>query len=87
LLNRKICRFDGAYDSDSQQEQLFHNEIEPMIGSVFKGIHTTIFAYGITGAGTHSRRLTHTHTLLSALVWLPCSLTGASLTTGTGTGA
>lgn len=23
-----------------------------MIGSVFKGIHTTIFAYGITGAGT-----------------------------------
>lgn len=44
--------FDGAYDSDSQQEDLFKNEIEPMIGSVFKGIHTTIFAYGITGAGT-----------------------------------
>jgi hypothetical protein len=48
------ARFDGAYDSDSHQEELFKNDIEPMIDSVFKGIHTTIFAYGITGAGKNS---------------------------------
>lgn len=51
MLRRYVRRFDGAYDSDSQQEDLFHNEIEPTLESVFKGIHTTIFAYGITGAG------------------------------------
>ncbi|KAL6057846.1 GDP-fucose protein O-fucosyltransferase 1 [Balamuthia mandrillaris] len=43
--------FDGAYDCNAGQEELFRNEIEPFIDTVFCGLNTTIFAYGMTGAG------------------------------------
>lgn len=48
-------RFDGAYGSDTTQEDFFNNEVAPIVNTVFKGINTTIFAYGITGAGNYFR--------------------------------
>lgn len=47
-------KFDACYDQDSTQEQLF-GEVEDVVDSVLKGINTTLFAYGMTGAGkTHT---------------------------------
>lgn len=46
-----VSSFDGSYGSDTTQEDFFNNEVAPIVDTVFKGINTTIFAYGITGAG------------------------------------
>jgi len=47
-------KFDACHDQDSTQEQLFA-EVEDVVDSVVTGINTTLFAYGMTGAGkTHT---------------------------------
>eukprot|EP01114_Cavostelium_apophysatum_P000654 TRINITY_DN10596_c0_g1_i1.p1 TRINITY_DN10596_c0_g1~~TRINITY_DN10596_c0_g1_i1.p1 ORF type:complete len:777 (+),score=244.02 TRINITY_DN10596_c0_g1_i1:141-2471(+) len=48
-------KFDSCYDDNSLQEAIFQNEINPVLHHVFKGINTTVFSYGVTGAGkTHT---------------------------------
>jgi chromosomal replication initiation ATPase DnaA len=50
-----VSRFDAFYDSAISQQALFDKEIAPSIASTLHGIHTTVFAYGVTGAGkTHT---------------------------------
>jgi len=45
------ARFPAVYDDKTLQETLFRNEIQPVLQNAFRGINTTIFAYGHTGAG------------------------------------
>lgn len=44
-------RFDAAYDVEAPQEAIFIDEVEPVLPSLFEGLNTTIFCYGMTGAG------------------------------------
>ncbi|RKP28166.1 P-loop containing nucleoside triphosphate hydrolase protein [Syncephalis pseudoplumigaleata] len=47
--------FDGCYDARVSQGRLFKQHIEPLVENVFKGMSTTVFCYGVTGAGkTHT---------------------------------
>ncbi|TVY35756.1 Kinesin-like protein [Lachnellula subtilissima] len=49
--------FNGVYDLETTQEELFNKEIAPTLKSLFQGLDTTIFAYGVTGTGkTHTMR-------------------------------
>lgn len=49
-----LFRFDSCYNVDSEQSEIF-SEISDSIGDILNGINTTIFAYGMTGAGkTHT---------------------------------
>ena len=43
--------FDRIFDSDSTQEQLFDDAIEPIVSSVMDGYNGTVLAYGQTGSG------------------------------------
>ena len=43
--------FDGCYDMDSTQEQIYKEQILPLVPGMFQGLNTTIFAYGISGSG------------------------------------
>src|SRR3546814_10247562 len=54
-----VIMFDSAYDVDSTQEEIFDREVLPALGSVFAGLNTTMFVYGMTGAGTIPHRRTH----------------------------
>ncbi|KAK2961217.1 putative Chromosome-associated kinesin KIF4B [Blattamonas nauphoetae] len=44
-------RFDGCYDEDNTQMDLFSAEIQPSLSHCFNGINFTVFAYGMTGSG------------------------------------
>ncbi|KAI9599190.1 P-loop containing nucleoside triphosphate hydrolase protein [Syncephalis fuscata] len=47
--------FDGCYDARASQGQIFKQHIQPLVENVFKGLSTTVFCYGVTGAGkTHT---------------------------------
>ncbi|RXW20557.1 hypothetical protein EST38_g5299 [Candolleomyces aberdarensis] len=47
--------FSNCYDENSTQEEIFHNDVEPLIDVVYSGITVTIFAYGVTSSGkTHT---------------------------------
>ncbi|CAL3971652.1 hypothetical protein PZA11_004971 [Diplocarpon coronariae] len=49
--------FNGVYDQDTTQEQLFTNEVAPHLKSLFQGLDVMVFAYGVTGTGkTHTMR-------------------------------
>ncbi|KAF6806041.1 kinesin family protein [Colletotrichum sojae] len=49
--------FNSVYDQQTNQEELFTNEIAPHIKALFQGLDVTIFAYGVTGTGkTHTMR-------------------------------
>ncbi|KAL1742572.1 kinesin with motor region at N-terminus [Schizophyllum fasciatum] len=51
----KQFRFTNCYGADSRQEDIYHNDIEPMLPYLFDGITITIFAYGVTSSGkTHT---------------------------------
>jgi len=45
------CRFDACYDINAKQEDIFKQEVDPHIPPLFQGMNTTIFCYGMTGAG------------------------------------
>ncbi|WVO21948.1 uncharacterized protein IAS62_003268 [Cryptococcus decagattii] len=46
--------FEKCHDEKSTQEEVFEH-VEPLLDQAWKGINTTIFAYGVTGAGkTHT---------------------------------
>lgn len=44
-------KFDGIFDMDANQEDIFNNVAKPVIDDAMKGINGTIFAYGQTGSG------------------------------------
>ncbi|KAF8813107.1 kinesin-like protein [Phlegmacium glaucopus] len=47
--------FSSCYDGNSNQEEIFRNDVEPLIDVVYSGITVTIFAYGVTSSGkTHT---------------------------------
>ncbi|KIM37196.1 hypothetical protein M413DRAFT_279239 [Hebeloma cylindrosporum] len=47
--------FSSCYDQDSTQEEIFKNDVEPLIDVVYGGVTVTIFAYGVTSSGkTHT---------------------------------
>ncbi|KAF8961771.1 kinesin-like protein, partial [Flammula alnicola] len=47
--------FTSCYDQDSTQEEIFKNDVEPLIDVVYSGVTVTIFAYGVTSSGkTHT---------------------------------
>ncbi|KAG5641661.1 hypothetical protein DXG03_004527 [Asterophora parasitica] len=47
--------FTSCYDQESTQEEIFHNDVQPMIDIVYSGVTVTIFAYGVTSSGkTHT---------------------------------
>ncbi|KAG6902157.1 hypothetical protein C0995_003631 [Termitomyces sp. Mi166 len=48
-------RFSSCYDQTSTQEEIFQNDVQPMIDVVYSGVTVTIFAYGVTSSGkTHT---------------------------------
>jgi hypothetical protein len=48
-------RFTSCYDHDSTQDEIFSNDVAPMLDYIFEGITVTIFAYGVTSSGkTHT---------------------------------
>ncbi|KAF5375666.1 hypothetical protein D9615_009354 [Tricholomella constricta] len=47
--------FTSCYDQESTQEEIFQNDVQPMIDIVYSGVTVTIFAYGVTSSGkTHT---------------------------------
>ncbi|KAG5651643.1 hypothetical protein H0H81_007953 [Sphagnurus paluster] len=47
--------FTSCYDQDATQEEIFRNDVQPMIDIVYSGVTVTIFAYGVTSSGkTHT---------------------------------
>ena len=49
-----VKRFDACYSQESTQIQIY-KEVENSIEDAFEGLNTTVFAYGMTGAGkTHT---------------------------------
>ncbi|KAG5353129.1 hypothetical protein C0989_010151 [Termitomyces sp. Mn162] len=47
--------FSSCYDETSTQEEIFQNDVQPMIDVVYSGVTVTIFAYGVTSSGkTHT---------------------------------
>ncbi|EPZ36411.1 kinesin-domain-containing protein [Rozella allomycis CSF55] len=52
--NKSEClsfKFDHYFNTDTNQENLFTNSIQPLLASTFLGMHLTVFAYGHTSAG------------------------------------
>ncbi|PPQ74075.1 hypothetical protein CVT24_012945 [Panaeolus cyanescens] len=47
--------FSSCYDQDSSQEEIYYNDVEPLLDVVYSGVTVTIFAYGVTSSGkTHT---------------------------------
>ncbi|KAG7448446.1 kinesin-domain-containing protein [Guyanagaster necrorhizus] len=47
--------FSSCYDQTSTQEEIFRNDVEPLVDVVYSGVTVTIFAYGVTSSGkTHT---------------------------------
>ncbi|KAI0697020.1 P-loop containing nucleoside triphosphate hydrolase protein [Cytidiella melzeri] len=45
----------SCYGHDSTQEEIFENDVRPLIDIVYSGITVTVFAYGVTSSGkTHT---------------------------------
>ncbi|TFY70314.1 hypothetical protein EVG20_g2693 [Dentipellis fragilis] len=56
-----LSRISSCYDHTSTQEDIFHNDVEPLIDVVYSGVTVTIFAYGVTSSGkTHTMQGTKT---------------------------
>ncbi|KAJ9492483.1 hypothetical protein VN97_g743 [Penicillium thymicola] len=50
-------QFNGVYDADVSQQELFDAEVSPTIKHLLNGFDVTLFAYGVTGTGkTHTMR-------------------------------
>ncbi|KAF9010276.1 P-loop containing nucleoside triphosphate hydrolase protein [Cyathus striatus] len=47
--------FSSCYDENTSQEEIFQNDVDPLIDVVYSGVTVTIFAYGVTSSGkTHT---------------------------------
>ncbi|KAJ5769854.1 uncharacterized protein N7511_001905 [Penicillium nucicola] len=50
-------QFNGVYDAEVSQQELFDAEVAPTIKHLLNGFDVTLFAYGVTGTGkTHTMR-------------------------------
>ncbi|OQE43478.1 hypothetical protein PENCOP_c003G05701 [Penicillium coprophilum] len=50
-------QFNGVYDAEVSQQELFDAEVSPTIKHLLNGFDVTLFAYGVTGTGkTHTMR-------------------------------
>lgn len=47
----KSFTFDGVFDDDSRQRDVYDETAYPLVGNVMEGYNGTIFAYGQTGCG------------------------------------
>ncbi|KAG8216883.1 P-loop containing nucleoside triphosphate hydrolase protein [Butyriboletus roseoflavus] len=53
--------FTSCYDQSSIQEDIFEQDVRPLIDVVYSGVTVTIFAYGVTSSGkTHTMQGTKT---------------------------
>ncbi|KAJ6609058.1 P-loop containing nucleoside triphosphate hydrolase protein [Mycena sp. CBHHK59/15] len=53
--------FTSCYDEAATQEEIFVNDVQPMVDIVYSGVTVTIFAYGVTSSGkTHTMQGTKT---------------------------
>ncbi|KAI9569943.1 P-loop containing nucleoside triphosphate hydrolase protein [Boletus coccyginus] len=53
--------FTSCYDQSSTQEEIFEQDVRPLIDVVYSGVTVTIFAYGVTSSGkTHTMQGTRT---------------------------
>ncbi len=43
--------FDFVYDGNSTQDQVYRDNVTPLLEKAFAGFNATVFAYGQTGAG------------------------------------
>lgn len=51
----KAFTFDHVFDSESRQEDVYTQTVQPLLDTFFQGINVTVFAYGQTGSGkTHT---------------------------------
>ncbi|KAL9655269.1 hypothetical protein ABK040_009043 [Willaertia magna] len=51
----KVFTFDGAFDMDAKQQEVFQVTAKPIVESVMEGYNGTVFCYGQTGSGkTHT---------------------------------
>eukprot|EP01084_Bolivina_argentea_P126263 223586_1 len=48
---QQTFKFDAVYKSNSTQEQIFKNEVSPLMEHLLNGKKCTIFCYGPTGSG------------------------------------
>ena len=47
--------FDGAFDGETNNEQVYLGTAGPLVRGVLRGVNATVFAYGATGSGkTHT---------------------------------
>ena len=48
---RKVFTFDGVYDADSTNEEIYTDFVGPLVESVLEGYNGCVFAYGQTSCG------------------------------------
>eukprot|EP00112_Aurelia_sp_Birch-Aquarium-sp1_P007262 Seg1790.9 transcript_id=Seg1790.9/GoldUCD/mRNA.D3Y31 product="Kinesin-like protein KIF17" protein_id=Seg1790.9/GoldUCD/D3Y31 len=48
---RKVFTFDGVYDADSTNEEIYSDFVGPLVESVLEGYNGCVFAYGQTSCG------------------------------------
>ena len=48
---RKVFTFDGVYDTDSTNEEIYTDIVSPLVESVLEGYNGCVFAYGQTSCG------------------------------------
>ncbi|KAI5118492.1 hypothetical protein M0805_003523 [Coniferiporia weirii] len=47
--------FSSCYGQNSSQEEIYTNDVKPLLDVVFSGVTVTVFAYGVTSSGkTHT---------------------------------
>lgn len=46
-----MFQLDGVFSQNSNNIEIFNEAVVPIIDNVINGINSTVFAYGITGAG------------------------------------
>jgi kinesin family protein 22 len=51
MMQTSRYNFDGCYGEISTQEAIYNEQVQPLLHETFRGINTTVLAYGITGAG------------------------------------
>lgn len=44
--NQKVFKFDGVYDEDSKQNEIYEETVFPLVESASDGYNCTVFAYG-----------------------------------------
>ena len=51
VAGRRSFTYDFAFEPSSQQEEIYKQCVEPLVGAFFEGFNATVLAYGQTGSG------------------------------------